>query len=168
MKVIPYMKVIPIECLIIFVLYFFNVPPFSSVISQQYLKGDAKNNSFFSLSPSGDSIPHPDDPASLVIFQPVNPPQPLLIRSRGSSSASASNPFGSNSVDNNTPTSVGSSGTSVSQSSQGASRMRDDTPKGREMIRREVIRLVIKMSSSVGMKAHEEGLLGQVEIPLLK
>lgn len=38
--------------------------------------------------------------------------------------------------------------------------MRDDTPKGREMIRREVIRLVIKMSSSVGMKAHEEGLLG--------
>ncbi|XP_030844625.1 rapamycin-insensitive companion of mTOR-like isoform X2 [Strongylocentrotus purpuratus] len=111
-------------------------------------------------SQDGDSIPHPDDPASLVIFQPVNPPQPLLIRSRGSSSASASNPFGSNSVDNNTPTSVGSSGTSVSQSSQGAVRMRDDTPKGREMIRREVIRLVIKMSSSVGMKAHEEGLLG--------
>ncbi|XP_041475993.1 rapamycin-insensitive companion of mTOR-like isoform X2 [Lytechinus variegatus] len=111
-------------------------------------------------SQDGDSIPHPDDPASLVIFQPVDPPQPLLIRSRGNSSASASNPFGSSSLDNTTPTSVGSTGTSVSQSSQGAVRMRDDTPKGREMIRREVIRLVIKMSSSVGMKAHEEGLLG--------
>ncbi|XP_071486718.1 rapamycin-insensitive companion of mTOR-like [Diadema antillarum] len=105
------------------------------------------------------SGPHLDDPSSLVIFQPVEPIQPLLMRSRGNSSASANNPFGS-SMENNTPTSVGSTETSLSQGSQEVVRMRDDTLRGRELIRREVIRLVIKMSSSVGIKAQEEGLLG--------
>lgn len=37
--------------------------------------------------------------------------------------------------------------------------MREDTPAGRELVRREILRLVIRMASGVGLKGPEDGLL---------
>jgi hypothetical protein len=35
----------------------------------------------------------------------------------------------------------------------------ESSPKGRVQIRKEVLRLVVKLSSAVGSKSHQEGLL---------
>ncbi|XP_038056476.1 rapamycin-insensitive companion of mTOR-like isoform X1 [Patiria miniata] len=83
---------------------------------------------------------------------------PTRPRLRGSSAASGR--YTPNSADMSS-TSTGS-GHSSSDSNQ-SSRMRQDTPKGRAMIRKEVLRLVINLGSSVGMKAQEQGLLSLKE-----
>ncbi|XP_071799748.1 rapamycin-insensitive companion of mTOR-like [Asterias amurensis] len=74
-------------------------------------------------------------------------------RLRGSSAASG----------RYTPTSADMSSTSTgsahSSDSSHSTRMRQDTPRGRALIRKEVLRLVINLGSSVGMKAQEQGLL---------
>ena len=76
-------------------------------------------------------------------------------RLRGSSATSGR---GTPSSFEMTSTSTGT-GSGVSTDSSQSSRMREDTPRGRVLIRKEVLRFVVNMSSAVGMKAQEQGLL---------
>ena len=76
-------------------------------------------------------------------------------RLRGSSAASGR---GTPSSLEMTSTSTGT-GSGVSTDSGQSTRMREDTPRGRVMIRKEVFRFCVNMSSAVGMKAQEQGLL---------
>ncbi|XP_022101706.1 rapamycin-insensitive companion of mTOR-like [Acanthaster planci] len=79
-------------------------------------------------------------------------------RLRGSSAASSR--YTPTSADMSSASTA--SGHSSSDSNQ-STRMRQDTPRGRALIRKEVLRLVINLSSSVGMKAQEQGLLSLKE-----
>lgn len=41
----------------------------------------------------------------------------------------------------------------------GSKNLDESSPRGRVLIRKEVLRLVVKLSSAVGSKSHQEGLL---------